>query len=174
MRPVNSDFDIFIRILFYLNNKFKIIFRADGRLNDILLNKDVRHDVLSSLPRFQQFHSSVTKFCFETVSGKHALRQSNKQQRQSLGTDQLNHDFADQCGGACQKCGVKWCVLCILEDKLNSVQLPTTVTVDTRIAISNLNCLPCFPLNDILFKCKNAGSKNRCFTFGQVHIPVIT
>ena len=28
----------------------------------ILLNKDVRHDVLSSLPRFQQFHSSVTKF----------------------------------------------------------------------------------------------------------------
>ena len=60
---------------------FKIIFRADGRLNDILLNKDVRHDVLSSLPRFrkfQQFHSSVTKFCFETVSGKHALRQSNK------------------------------------------------------------------------------------------------
>ena len=66
---------------------FKIIFRADGRLNDILLNKDVRHDVLSSLPRFQQFHSSVTKFCFETVSGKHALRQSNKQQRQSLETD---------------------------------------------------------------------------------------
>ena len=34
-----------------------------------------------------QFHSSVlTKFCFvfnETVSGKRALRQSNKQQRQS-------------------------------------------------------------------------------------------
>ena len=42
---------------------------------------------LSSLPRFQQFHSGVTKFCFETVSGKHALRQSNKQQRQSLETD---------------------------------------------------------------------------------------
>ena len=54
---------------------FKIIFRADGRLNDILLNLDVQHDVLSSLPRFQQVHSSVTKFCFETVSGKHALRQ---------------------------------------------------------------------------------------------------
>ena len=37
---------------------FKIIFRADGRLNDILLNKDVRHDVLSSLPRFQQRSTS--------------------------------------------------------------------------------------------------------------------
>ena len=48
------------------------------------------------------------------------------------------------------KCRVKWCVLCILEEKLNSVQLPTTVTVDTRFAISNLNCLPCFPLNDML------------------------
>ena len=53
------------------------------------------------------------------------------------------------------KCRAKWCVLCILEEKLNSVQFPTTVTVDTRFAISNLNCLPCFPLNDILFKRKN-------------------
>ena len=46
----------------------------------------VNHTVprLSSLPCFQQFHCSVlTKFCFETVSGKHALRQSNKQQRHS-------------------------------------------------------------------------------------------
>ena len=66
----------------------KVIFRANGRLNDVLLNLGVQHNVLSSLPRFEQFHSSVlTKFCFETVSGKHGLRQSNKQQRHSLEKD---------------------------------------------------------------------------------------
>ena len=69
-----------LEILMWRRTDFQVYlkyFRAIGRLNNILLNSSVQHNVLSSLPRFQQFHSSVlTKFCLvfnETVSGKHAL-----------------------------------------------------------------------------------------------------
>ena len=47
---------------------FKIIFRADGRLNDILLNSSVHHNVLSSLPRFQQLFDWRRACLPETVS----------------------------------------------------------------------------------------------------------
>ena len=42
--------------------KFRIIFRADERLNDILLNSGAQHNVLSSLPRFLASNNSTAAY----------------------------------------------------------------------------------------------------------------